>query len=214
MKKLLVTSALALLLSAGNYGVAVSAPSPPQPVPDPLTSVLDMTLEGQPADAYYEIFQNNDDVGLVNAAIGNNYGSGPFTLLDKTDKTGVAFGGITFVLTAQQNTAGAYTGQYTLGWSGGTIPPTKWFDFAFAIKAGSEQFNVYLFDDIPLYGTPGLYGGEYHITFLNGGGQIPNLSHLSVYGRTGTAVVPEPATMLLFGTGLAGMAAVARRRKN
>ena len=54
MKKLLVTSALALLLSAGNYGVALSDPTP---VPDPPTSVLDMTLEGQPADAYYEIFE-------------------------------------------------------------------------------------------------------------------------------------------------------------
>lgn len=38
------------------------------------------------------------------------------------------------------------------------------------------------------------------------------ISHVSLYGTR--APVPEPGTVLLFGTGLAGLAAVGRRRKN
>lgn len=38
------------------------------------------------------------------------------------------------------------------------------------------------------------------------------ISHVAIYGKE--APIPEPATMLLFGTGLAGLAVVGRRRKN
>jgi PEP-CTERM motif len=38
------------------------------------------------------------------------------------------------------------------------------------------------------------------------------LSHLSVYGREGNPSVPEPATMLLLGSGLLGLAVFGRRK--
>lgn len=46
-------------------------------------------------------------------------------------------------------------------------------------------------------------GGDFYLDY----------SRLTAQGENGPAPVPEPSTMLLFGTGLAGLASVARRRK-
>ena len=44
--------------------------------------------------------------------------------------------------------------------------------------------------------------------------EIKNIGKFSHIGEMGTALVPEPTTMMLFGAGLAGLAAVGRRKKD
>lgn len=102
-------------------------------------------------------------------------------------------------------------GSFTFSWSGSPLPVT--FDLVFLLKAG-DDFALYFFDNFELTQYPTTASGTYKVSFTNNGGQYPALSHLSVFGRQEpTQPVPEPATMLLFGSGIIGLAAVARRKK-
>ena len=68
---------------------------------------------------------------------------------------------------------------------------------------GANGYAIY-------YVNPDASTGDWTTAHLRNPGGNPSISHLQV----STTPVPEPGTLLLFGTGLAGLAAVGRRRKN
>lgn len=80
-----------------------------------------------------------------------------------------------------------------------------------SVKDGNQVPAQYFFE----VNVPGDWNGTDDI-LLTGFWENPQqgaISHVAIYGGEGGNEIPEPATMLLFGTGIAGLAAVGRRAR-
>jgi hypothetical protein len=142
----------------------------------------------------------------LNAAFGT-----AFSYLDKSDDVGQIYQGLSFTVTAPQVVDGAWTVAWadTNGNAPLNLPVTMSFEvglFGGNNGAGYELTNVLL----PI--TPNTGSGTFDIDFLNGGGQMPMLSHLTLTGvLVASGPVPEPMSAALLGVGLMGLAWVRRR---
>jgi len=217
LKMLLASSALVAVASFGTVGTAQAALCSTNDVSLTITSTV-----YHPTNCASNLQQNNNgsdpvtETALLNAAFNTN-----FSLLARSEPSGNTSGtlnGISFSLAA--STFNASSGTFTVNWTdtNGLAPANLPIDldFAMLINGGSNS-DGYLFKDVLLLAPPNNHGtGTFNITFLNNGGNFPDLSHMDLIGGlsatqcptcapTPQLDVPEPMTLAIFGTSAMGL---------
>lgn len=198
-----ITYSILLLL-----GPVAAYAAPTYCVPGPNSdglSLADVTFRGSSADNCYGVVVDNDKA--------DNIGFAGFAELLKSDGTGTgSIGGVNFTLTGVVN--GTSAGVWTLSWvDPAPIDLPLTLDLVVVLKA-SDRFASYLFTNELIQAMPDSGAGTWKIEYENEGGQIPGLSHMSIYAKIRTTtIVGEPGTLGLFGAGLALVGLLGRRRR-
>ena len=173
--------------------------------------VTDVTFLAKNADQCVGPTEKNDNSDIIGTQFGGVWSD---LLKDNVGSAGDGTGTYNGVFFSLDPVSGK-NGDWTLHWTdnNSTLLPMS-LDLAVVIKA-SSSFDSYLFKDIVFADSPNFGTGRWNVTFLNNGGKIADLSHLSLYVRGNPGSPPNfviaPETLSLVGVGLFGIA-MARRR--
>jgi PEP-CTERM motif len=227
MKRLLCTTAIVCGALWFHPPTAHAGKMPP-PEPKCSTSDITVTIAGVPSspvacasDVQSGPSNAATETTLLNTTFGTN-----FSLIGRMESNGAAsvatLDGIKFTMSTNSIMTGP-TGSFALSWvdTNGTTLDNLPIDIDFDVLIfGGNNADAYKFSKVLLPDAPNNSGtASFTIVFFNNGGQVPDLSHITVTAGDDVEVnqtvvsTPEPSTIALLGLGLLGTLAVAKRKR-